>query len=85
MRLDVGTDLQAEDEDGLVWAYLDDVPDPALVTVGALLTAGDERAAAVVQVVDLLEEPTRTIVRMRVLPGRPDEYAAMLRRAELAT
>jgi hypothetical protein len=50
-----------------------------------LLIAGDERVAAVVQVVDLLEEPTGTIVRMRVLPGRPDECAAMLRRAELAT
>jgi hypothetical protein len=57
------------------------VRDPAQITPGALVVAGDEEAAAVCQVVDLAPAGDGTIVHPRLLPGLVDDYRALIERA----
>lgn len=57
-------------------------PPPAPpVRPGALVVAGDEEAAAVCQVVDLVPAGDGTIVHLRLLPGLVDDYRALVERA----
>ena len=44
--MDIAADLNAEDQTGYVWAFLDEARDPSLVVSGALVIAGDEDAPA---------------------------------------
>jgi hypothetical protein len=81
---DITADLNDEDDTGLVWTFLDEARDPSLVVPGAIVVAGDPDAPAVVEVVDVVDKPAGRIVHLRVLPGRVEDYAALVRRA-LAT
>ena len=80
-RVDIAADLNDEDETGYVWAFLDEARDPAQITPGALVVAGDEDAAAVCQVIDLAPAGGGTIVHLRLLPGLVDDYRALVDRA----
>lgn len=83
--LDITADLNDEDETGLVWTFLDEARDPALVVPGAIVVAGDSDAPAVAEVVDLVDKPAGRIVHLRVLPGQVEDYAALVRRALVIT
>lgn len=80
IAVDIRADLNAEDQTGYVWAFLDESRDPSLITPGSLVVAGDEDAPAVAVVVDLVEHPNGTIVHLDVLPGALDSYLALARR-----
>lgn len=84
IAVDIRADLNAEDQTGYVWAFLDEARDPSLITAGALVVAGDEDAPAVAVVVDLVEHPNGTIVHLDVLPGAVDRYLALAHRVETA-
>ncbi|MDQ2874758.1 MAG: hypothetical protein M3Y33_08200 [Actinomycetota bacterium] len=79
--VDITADLNDQDETGLVCTFLDEARDPAQISPGALVVAGDEGAAAVCQVVDLVPAGDGTIVHLRLLPGLVDEYRALVDRA----
>jgi len=79
-RLDITADLNDEDDTGYVWTFLDEARDPARVTPGALVIAGDEDAAAVCQVIDLAPVGDGTIVHLRILPGLVEDYIALAER-----
>lgn len=79
-RVDIAADLNDEDDTGFVWTFLDEARDPAEITPGALVVAGDEDAAAVCQVVDLVPAGDGTIVHLRLLPGHVDEYTRLAQR-----
>lgn len=79
--VDITADLNAEDETGYVWTFLDEARDPAQIRPGALVVAGNEEAAAVCQVVDLAPAGDGMIVHLRLLPGLVDEYRALVDRA----
>ena len=79
-KLDIIADLNAEDETGLVWTFLDEAADPSQITAGAVVVAGDDDAAAVCQVVDLSPAAGGTIVHLRLLPGLVEDYLALARR-----
>jgi hypothetical protein len=81
IRVDIAADLNDEDESGLVWAFLDEARDPALIVPGAIVVAGDSDAPAVAEVADIVEKPAGTIVRLRLLPGAIADYEALVRRA----
>ncbi len=49
--IDLPSDLNAEDDDGLNWALLDKATDPARVHVGSVLVAGTARFWSVVRVI----------------------------------
>ena len=70
-RVDIAADLNDEDQTGYLWTFLDEARDPAQITPGALVVAGDEDVAAVCQVIDLVPAGDGTIVHLRLLPGRP--------------
>lgn len=78
---DITADLNDEDETGLVWTFLDEARDASLVVPGAIVVAGDPEAPAVAEVVDLVDKPAGRIVHLRLLPGRVEDYAALIRRA----
>jgi hypothetical protein len=80
IAVDILADLNTEDETGYVWTFLDEAHDPALITPGALVVAGDQDAPAVAVVVDLVPHPNGTIVHLDVLPGAIDNYLALARR-----
>ena len=79
--VDITADLNDEDETGYIWTFLDEARDPDRIHPGALVVAGDEEAAAVCQVVDLVSAGGGTIVHLRVLPGVVDDYRALVERA----
>jgi hypothetical protein len=79
-RVDITADLNDEDDTGYVWTFLDEAPDPGQITPGALVIAGDEDAAAVCQVVDLVPAGDGMIVHLRMLPGLVDDYLALVQR-----
>jgi hypothetical protein len=80
-RVDITADLNDEDQTGYLWTFLDEARDPSQITPGALVVAGDEGAAAVCQVVDLVPGGDGTIVHLRLLPGLVDDYRALVDRA----
>jgi hypothetical protein len=79
-RVDITADLNDEDDTGYVWTFLDEARDPGQVTAGALIVAGDEDAAAVCQVVDLVPAADGTIVHLRILPGVVEDFLALAHR-----
>jgi hypothetical protein len=80
-RVDITADLNDEDETGYLWTFLDEARDPAQITPGALVVAGDEDTAAVCQIVDLAPAGVGTIVHLRLLPGLVDDYRQLVERA----
>jgi hypothetical protein len=80
-HVDITADLNDEDETGYVWTFLDEARDPAQINPGALIVAGDEEAAAVCQVVDLVPAGDGTIVHLKLLPGLVDDYRVLVERA----
>ena len=82
INVDITADLNAEDQTGYVWTFLDEARDPSIITPGALVIAGDEDAPAVAVVADLVPHPNGTIVHLDVLPGAIDSYLALARRID---
>jgi hypothetical protein len=76
--VDIAADLNDEDDTGLVWTFLDEARNPAIVVPGAIVVAGDADAPAVAEVVDLVDKPTGTIVHLRLLSGIFDDYEALI-------
>lgn len=81
IRVDIAADLNDEDETGYIWTYLADARDPSLIRPGSAVIAGEPDTPAVCEVIDLMEEPSGTIVHLRLLPGTIDDYGALVRRA----
>jgi len=79
-RVDIDADLNDEDDTGYVWTFLDEARDSTRIVPGALVVAGDEDAAAVCQVVDLVPAGDGTIVHLRMLPGLVEDYIALAQR-----
>ena len=82
--VDITADLNAEDQTGYVWTFLDEARGPSIIVPGALVVAGDSDAPAVAVVVDLASHPNGTIVHLDVLPGAVDSYLALARRIATA-
>jgi hypothetical protein len=72
--VDITADLNDEDHTGYIWTFLDEARDPRQISPGAVVIAGHEEAAAVCQVVGLVPAGDGTIVRLRALPGRVEDY-----------
>jgi hypothetical protein len=80
-RVDITADLNDEGHTGYVWTFLDEARDPAQITSGALVIAGDEETAAVCQVINLVPAGNGTIVHLRPLPGLVEDYQALAARS----
>ena len=83
IRVDIAADLNAEDDTGYVWTFLDEAADPSMIVAGALVIAGDVDAPAVAVVVDLVEHPNGTLVHLDVLPGAIESYVDLARRLDV--
>jgi hypothetical protein len=76
---DIRADLNSEDQTGYVWTLLAEARDPSLIRPGELVVAGDEDDLAVAMVVDLVEHPNGTIVRLDLV-GTRESFLALARR-----
>jgi hypothetical protein len=79
-RPDIMADLNNQDETGYAWTFLDEAADPARIVPRALVVAGSDSAAAVCEVVDLVPAGAGTIVHLKLLPGRVEDYPALAER-----
>lgn len=73
-EVDIRADLQNEDETGFVWAYLDRAIHPERITTGAIVIAGDTGGRCVARIVDIVPDPSGTIVHLDLLPGSVAEF-----------
>jgi hypothetical protein len=64
--IDIGADLNAQDDDGYGWSTLSRAIRPAAVRVGAMLLVGNSQATAVVRVIAVDDDGQ---VHFRILPG----------------
>jgi len=84
ITLDITADLNNEDDTGVVWTFLDQALDPAIIVAGAMVVAGTPEAPAVPEVVDLVIGPAGVVVHLRIRPGPVGDYAAAVLRATSA-
>jgi hypothetical protein len=81
-RDDLTADLNDEDDTDYVWTFLDEARDPGQIKPGALVVAGVAGAAAVCQVIDLVQLVTaRSSTSRCCLPGLVDDYRDLVQRA----
>ena len=80
VTVDITADLHDEDETGFVWTFLDEARDPTVIVAGAIVVAGDADVPAVVEVVDVVSKESGDVVHLRILPGKIEDYAALVRR-----
>ena len=83
-NVDIEAYLLDVDETGYVWTYLDDARDPSVIVPGAVVVAGDDDAAAVCRVVDLIERADHTLVHLEPLPGSVEQFVALAQRQLIA-
>lgn len=82
--VDIEAYLLDVDETGYVWTYLDDARDPSVIVPGAVVVAGDDEAAAVCRVVDLIRRADQIVVHLDPLPGSVEQFLALARRQLIA-
>lgn len=82
--VDIAADLNAQDQTGYVWTFLDEARDPSIIAPGALVVAGDTDTAAVAVVIDLVAHPNGTVVHLDMLPGSIEDYLALAKRVHSA-
>ncbi len=76
-------DVNQVDETGFVWAFLSDSAEPARVTPGSIIVAGDAEEPFLARVVEILDGPGGdSIVHLDVI-GVPDQAIDELRHAGL--
>ncbi len=76
-------DVNQVDETGYVWAFLSDSAEPARVSPGSIIVAGDVEEPFLARVVDVVDGPGGdSIVHLDVL-GVPDQTIDELRHAGL--
>jgi len=76
--LDLGADLNAQDDDGLGWTTLAEAVAPDRVRTGAMLLAGNAHAQAVVRVVTVDDDGQ---VHFAILPGPVEKNRHLLDRS----
>lgn len=76
--IDLFLDLQGMDETGMPWGCLTDAADPTHIHEGAWITAGTSSIYAVARVIDLVADPTGTIVHIDALPGPATQWLHLL-------
>lgn len=78
--IDPPADLNSQDDEGFVWTFLDEARDPPAIRPGRVVMAGTNLTTARCEVVDLIDDPAGTMVRLRPLP--PDETSPTDRRGQ---
>lgn len=82
-RVTLPADVHQIDATGYVWTFLDEADDPARITIGGVIVAGDADDPFLARVVDIVEGNSgRRVVHLEVL-GVPDELIEELRHANL--
>jgi hypothetical protein len=79
IELDIPCDVQGRDQDGHLWAFLDEATHPDEVAKGHLVVTGDETDPVVARVVDLLDRPGGMKVVMELVGDAGELLEALIR------
>ena len=79
LELDIPCDVQGPDDEGHLWAFLDEAVHPGAVVEGALVVTGDEEAPVVARVLRLEERPGGTMVVMQLVGTAAELERALIR------
>lgn len=79
IELDIPCDVQGRDQDGHLWAFLDEATHPDEVAKGHLVVTGDETDPVVARVVDLLDRPGGVKVVMELVGDAGELLEALIR------
>jgi hypothetical protein len=82
--VDIACDVQQVDETGYVWTFLDEAADPSVITVGAIIVAGDEDEPVFARVVDIVGSAADRKVHLDVLHAAPERYLEAAARTRLS-
>ena len=70
-RIDLASDLNAEDDDGLGWSTISSAVDPSIVVKGRVLVAGNSQACAAVRIAAVDADGQ---VHFEILPGAVSKH-----------
>jgi hypothetical protein len=79
VELDIPCDIQGRDQDGHLWAFLDEATHPQAITKGHLVVTGDVEDPVVARVVDLLDRPGGQKVVMGLVGDAAELLEALIR------
>ncbi len=77
--VDIRADLQNEDDTGYVWAFLRRATEPARITAGAIVIAGNSAGRSLARVIDIVDGPGDKVVHLQPLPGSVTEHEQLRR------
>ena len=79
IELDIPGDVQGRDQDGHLWAFLDEATHPDKVAKGPLVVTGDETDPVVARVVDPVDRPGGVKVVMELVGDASGLLEALIR------
>jgi hypothetical protein len=79
VELDIPCDVQGRDQDGHLWAFLDEAGHPDAVATGHLVVTGDEEDPVVARVLDVLDRPGGRKVVMELIGDASELLEALIR------
>ena len=82
VELDIPCDVQARDQDGHLWAFLDEAGHPDVIVPDHLVVTGDDEDPVVARVLEVVERPRGIKVVMEHV-GDASELLQALTRARL--
>lgn len=84
VELDIPCDVQGRDDDGHLWAFLDEASRPEAITEGHLVVTGDEEDPIVARVVEVVDRPGGRKVVMELVGDTCELVQALVRARVIA-
>ncbi len=79
VALDIPCDVQGRDEDGHLWAFLDESTRPDAIVEGHLVVTGDDEDPVVARVLEIAERPGGRKVIMELVGDAGELVEALVR------
>jgi hypothetical protein len=79
VELDIPCDVQGRDEEGHLWAFLDEATRPETIIEGHLVVTGDDEDPVVARVIHILDRPGGRKVIMELVGDAGELVEALVR------
>jgi hypothetical protein len=79
VQLDIPCDVQGRDEEGHLWAFLDEATRPETIIEGHLVVTGDDEDPVVARVIEIIVRPGGHKVVMELVGDAGELVEALIR------
>jgi hypothetical protein len=79
VQLDIPCDVQGRDDEGHLWAFLDEASRPETILEGNLVVTGDGEDPVVARVIEIVDRPGGRKVVMEVVGDASELVEALVR------